>query len=100
VLNGREGIERFPPAVELPFEEAVVKQLRQLDRRVSAGTILELIEGRRPEDVRRALAVTRRERPQEVTAFFAACLGRRVGGEVVTQRRGIPALKHADEPYG
>ena len=100
VLNGREGIERFPPAVELPFEEAVVKQLRQLDRRVSAGTILELIEGRRPEDVRRALAATRRERPQEVTAFFAACLGRRVGGEVVTPRRGIPALKHADEPYG
>jgi uncharacterized protein len=100
VLNGREGIERFPPAVELPFEEAVVKQLRQLDRRVSAGTILELIEGRRPEDVRRALAVTRRERPQEVTPFFAACLGRRVGGEVVTPRRGIPALKHADEPYG
>ena len=28
VLNGREGIERFPPAVELPFGEAVVKQLR------------------------------------------------------------------------
>ena len=100
VLNGREGIERFPPAVELPFEQAVVKQLRQLDRRVSADTILELIEGRRSEDVRRALAVTRRERPQEVTAFFAACLGRRVAGEVVTPRRGIPALKHADEPYG
>ncbi len=100
VLNGREGIERFPPAVELPFAQAVVKQLRQLDRRVSADTILELIEGRRSEDVRRALAVTRRERPQEVTAFFAACLGRRVGGEVVTPRRGIPALKHADEPYG
>ncbi len=100
VLNGREGIERFPPAVELPFAQAVVKQLRQLDRRVSADTILELIEGRRSEDVRRALAVTRRERPQEVTAFFTACLGRRVGGEVVTPRRGIPALKHADEPYG
>jgi DNA helicase HerA-like ATPase len=100
VLNGREGIERFPPAVELPFEQAVVKQLRQLDRRVSADTILELIEGRRGEDVRRALAVTRRERPQEVTPFFAACLGRRVGGEVVAPRRGIPALKHADEPYG
>src|SRR3954447_20443414 len=100
ILNGREGIERFPPAVELPFGEAVVKQLRQLDRRISADTILELIEGRRSEDVRRALAVTRRERPQDVAVFFAACLGRRVGGEVVTPRRGIPALKHADEPYG
>src|SRR3954466_485666 len=37
VLNGREGIERFPPAVELPFEEAVVRQLRRLDRRVARG---------------------------------------------------------------
>jgi uncharacterized protein len=100
VLNGREGIERFPPAVELPFEEAVVKQVRQLDRRISADTIRVMIEGRRSEDVRRALAVTRRERPQDVATFFAACLGRRVGGEVVTPRRGIPALRHADEPYG
>src|SRR4051812_37920956 len=100
ILNGREGIERFPPAVELPFEEAVVKQLRQLDRRISAETVLGLIEGRRSEDVRRALAVTRRERPQDVAAFFAACLGRRGGGEVMPPRRGIPALKHADEPYG
>jgi len=100
VLNGREGIERFPPAVELPFEEAVVQQVRQLDRRISADTIRVMIEGRRSEDVRRALAVTRRERPQDVAPFFAACLGRRVGGEVVTPRRGIPALKHADEPYG
>jgi hypothetical protein len=59
-----------------------------------------MIEGRRSEDVRRALAVTRRERPQDVATFFAACLGRRVGGEVVAPRRGIPALRHADEPYG
>jgi len=100
VLNGREGIERFPPAVELPFDEAVVKRVRQLDRRISADTIRVMIEGRRSEDVRRALAVTRRERPQDVATFFAACLGRRVGGEVVTPRRGIPALRHADEPYG
>src|SRR6188472_646146 len=100
VMTSRDGIERYPPTSEISFADAVVKQLRQLDRRVSADTILELIEGRRSEDVRRALAVTRRERPQEVTAFFAACLGRRVGGEVVTPRRGIPALKHADEPYG
>jgi uncharacterized protein len=100
VLNGREGIERFPPAAELPFDEAVVRQLRQLDRRTSGDAVRALIEGRRSEDVRRALAATRRERPQDVCAFFAACLGRRVGGEVVAPRRGIPALKHADEPYG
>jgi hypothetical protein len=100
VLNSREGIERFPPAPELPFAEAVLRQLRQLDRRISAETVLTLMDGRREEDVRRALAVTRRERPHDAEAFFAACLGRRVSGEVVAPRRAIPALKHADEPYG
>src|SRR3954447_8924408 len=100
VLNSREGIERFPPVAELPFEEAVVRQLRRLDRRVSSEAVRTLIDGRREEDVRRALAATRRERPTDAYTFFSACLGRRVGGEVVTPRRGIPALKHADEPYG
>src|SRR3954463_11810249 len=80
VLNGREGIERFPPAVELPFGEAVVKQLRQLDRRISADTLLEFIAGTREEDVRRALSATRRERPEDATAYFSAGVGRPRGG--------------------
>ncbi len=100
VLNSREGIERFPPAAELPFEDAVARQMRALDRRVSADAVRALIEGRREEDVRRALAATRRERPADAYAFFTACLGRRVGGEVVAARRGIPALKRADDSYG
>jgi len=100
VLNSREGIERFPPATDLPFAEAVARQLRQLDRRVSLEAVNEVIEGRKEEDVRRALAATRRERPHDAYAFFVACLGRRVNGEVVGPRRGVPALKHVDEPYG
>jgi uncharacterized protein len=100
VLNGREGIERFPPAAELSFADAVSRQIRQLDRRVSSDAILALVEGRREEDVRRALAATRRERPADVCAFFSACLGRRVNGEVSAPRRGIPALKRADDSYG
>ena len=34
VLNSREAIERFPPTIELPFADAVARQLRNLDRRV------------------------------------------------------------------
>src|SRR5918998_372932 len=100
VLNSREGIERFPPAPELPFADAVARQLRQLDRRISAESIRALVEGRREQDVRRALAATRRERPADVYAFFSACLGRRVSGEVTATRRGIPALKRVDDSYG
>ncbi len=100
VLNGREGIERYPPAAELPFADAVARQMRRLDRRVSADAVRALIEGRREADVRRALSATRRERPDDAYAFFTACLGRRVNGEVAIPRRGIPALKRADDSYG
>ena len=100
VLNSREGIERFPPATELPFPDAVARQLRQLDRKVSSEAVRELIEGRHEEDVRRALAATRRERPVDAYSYFTACLGRRIAGEVVGTRRGIPALKQVDDSYG
>lgn len=100
VLNSREGIERFPPAAELPFPDAVARQLRQLDRKVSSEAVRELIEGRHEEDVRRALAATRRERPVDAYSYFTACLGRRIAGEMVGTRRGIPALKQVDDSYG
>jgi DNA helicase HerA-like ATPase len=99
VLNSRDGIERFPPAADLSFPDAVARQMRRLDRRVSSDAVRTLIEGRREEDVRRALSATRRERPDDAYAFFTACLGRRVSSEVVAPRRGIPALKHSDDPY-
>jgi DNA helicase HerA-like ATPase len=100
VLGSREGIERFPPAAELSFADAVARQLRGLDRRVSADAVRTLIDGRREDDVRRALGATRRERPDDALAFFTACLGRRVNGEVVAARRGVPAIKRAEDGYG
>ncbi|HET6798605.1 MAG TPA: hypothetical protein VFH40_15735 [Gemmatimonadales bacterium] len=99
VLNSREGIERFPPASEVAFDDAVIRQLRRLDRRISSDAVRTLIEGRRDDEVRRALSATRRERPADVFAYFSACLGRRVTGEIPAPRRGIPALRHADDPY-
>lgn len=100
ILGGREGVERFPPVPELPFAEAVVRQLRLLDRKVSGDAVRALVDGRREDDVRRALGATRRERPADALAFFTACLGRRVGAEVAPSRRGIPAVKHGDDGYG
>ncbi len=100
VLGGREGIERFPPSGDVPFPEAVVRRLRAIDRRVSAEGVYAAIEGRREDDVRRALSATRRERPADPLAYFIACLGRRVAGEVVLPRRGIPAVRRGDDGYG
>jgi hypothetical protein len=100
VLGGREGIERFPPGPELPFAAAVARQLRRLDRRIAPSAVEAMLEGRREDDVRRALSATRRERPTDPLAFFSVCLGRRVNGEVVGPRRGVPAVKHGDDGYG
>jgi uncharacterized protein len=100
VLGSREAIERFPPSAELPFADAVARQLRGLDRRVSPDAVRALVDGRREEDVRRALGATQRERPDDALAFFTACLGRRVNGEVVAPRRGIPAVKRSEDGYG
>jgi hypothetical protein len=58
-----------------------------------------LIDGRREEDVRRALHATRRTRPDNVLAFFTAQLGKRVEREVVPAR-GVPGLKRMEDPYG
>lgn len=100
VLGGREGIERYPPAAEATLAEAAVRQLRLLDRRVSADAVRAAVDGRREDDVRRALAATRRERPLDPLAYFIGCLGRRVTTEVAAPRRGIPAVKRADDGYG
>jgi hypothetical protein len=101
VLTGREGVERFPPAAELPFADAVARQLRTLDRSVSTDRVRSALEGRREDDVRRALAATRRSRPDDPLAYFISVLGRRIEAErLAAPRRGIPAVAAPDDPYG
>lgn len=101
VLSGREGVERFPPAIDLPFPDAVARQLGRMDRRVRADAVAALLEGRREDDVRRALAATRRARPDEPMAYFTKALGRKVQAEPAGSRPGIGTLaRGADDVYG
>lgn len=99
VLTGREGVERFPPTADLPFAMAVTRRLRALDPSVSPGKVAEVIEGRGEDEVRRALHLTVRERPDLPMAFFVACLGRRVPTEAPAPRRGVPGVRDLPDPY-
>ncbi len=102
VLRGRDGVERFPPAADVPFEEAVVRQLVRLDRRVRPNQVKDLIADREPDDVRRALAAARRTRPDDVLAYFRKVLGARVDSDasLARERQAVPPLNPiADEPY-
>jgi uncharacterized protein len=100
VLRGRDGVERFPPAADLPFEDAVVRQLAKLDPRVRPNLVKDVIADRSEEDVRRALAHTRQARPKDVFACFKQQLGGRVVAAPAPLRESVPPLNSiADEPY-
>jgi DNA helicase HerA-like ATPase len=100
VLRGRDGVERFPPAADLPFEDAVVRQLVKLDRRVRPNLVKDLIADRREEDVRRALAHTRQTRPQDAFAHFKKQLGGRVAAVPAAARETVAPLNPiSDDPY-
>jgi DNA helicase HerA-like ATPase len=101
VLRGRNGVERFPPGADLPFEDAVVRQLVRLDARVRPNQVKDLIADRTPDDVRRALAATRRARADDPLAVFRRALGHRVPTAPPDRaREAVPPLNPiSDDPY-
>jgi DNA helicase HerA-like ATPase len=100
VLRGRDGMERFPAAVDLAFDDAVARQLTRLDRRIRPNQVKDLIADRTEEDVRRALAAVRQKRPEDVLAYFRKALGGRVAPDAPRERRAVPPLNPiSDEPY-
>src|SRR3989475_2429182 len=70
VLRGRDGVERFPPAADLPFEDAVVRQLVKLDRRGGATPVQGLIAAPRGGGGRRAPPPPPPEPPPDPGAPF------------------------------
>jgi hypothetical protein len=99
VLSGRDGVERFPPRSELGFAEAVARRLRVLDPSLSSNRVMDVVAGRREEDVRRALNATIRARPEQPLAFFVKCLGREVRPEPATPKAGVKPIRTSGDPY-
>jgi DNA helicase HerA-like ATPase len=100
VLRGRDGVERYPPAPDLPFEDAVALQVTRLDPGVRPNQVKDLIAGREEADVRRALATVRRERPADLLATLRKRLGSRVASETARERAAVPPLTPIpEEPY-
>ncbi len=100
IMSGRDGVEQFPPQPDLSLDAAVARQLRGLDRAITANMIKDLIDGRRDEDVLKALHATRRIKPENVLAYFTAQLGQRVRAEA-NAGPGIrpPVIKRVEDPY-
>lgn len=100
ILSGREGVERFPPAPDMPFADAVLQQLRRLDPGTPSDVWRALLDGRSEDDIRRALGATRRARADRPLAFFEAALGRRPASESLNApRRAVRPVPQFDDPY-
>ncbi|HET7042702.1 MAG TPA: hypothetical protein VFI13_11810 [Gemmatimonadales bacterium] len=99
VMSGRDGVERFPPQPEIPFAEAMWRQLVKLEKGLTRQQVKELVDGRKEDDVRRAVHAARRVRPDSVIAYVKSAMGKVVQGEVVKPRGGVGRLKGSEDPY-
>jgi len=99
VLSGREGVEKFPPQPDIPFAEAMWRQLVKLEKGLTRQQVAEMCEGRKPEDVRRAVHAARRVRPDSVLAYVKAALGKVIPAEQPKPRGGVGRLKGTEDPY-
>lgn len=100
VLSGPEGIKRFPPQVDISFQDAIVRQLTALDRSIAPAAVRDLIVDHHELDVRRAFLATKRTHPQDVLSYFTASLPKVVRREPT--RRGnepVTPLRVTDDPY-
>ncbi len=99
VMQGREGVEQFPPVAEVPFPQAIARRLRAIDPSIETAVVVDLVGGRVEDDVRRALHATERARPEGVLAYFRACLGRSVTAEIRDNRPTVRGVGSSDDPY-
>ncbi len=105
VMAGRDGIKRFEPAYDLPFEEAVVRHLKRLDAKISANEVKDLIAGREEAEVLQALHRTQQARPDGVLAYFRGCLKKKVARDVVPaggapeSGPGMGRIEIPEDPY-
>ena len=100
VMLGRDGADRYPQAVEVSLEHAVVRSLRQLDPGVTLGWVRDTIGIATEEEVIRARNATLHTRPDDVKGFFASQFRRIVPPRQPARAPTIPLrTTPGDDPY-
>ena len=101
-MAGREGVRRFEPAHDLPFQDAVARHLRRLDPALAANDVKDAIAGQDTDEVLRALHRVQQLRPQAPLAFLKSLLKQKPELEVVPPGKpGRPRLMMdvPEDPY-
>jgi hypothetical protein len=107
VMLGRDGVEKFPQAVETGLDAAIYRALRPLDQSVTLPWVQKLVALYDEADLLRARDATARARPANARAYFESQFRRVVPTEAAVgamaasreETRPVRSLP-IDDPYG
>jgi DNA helicase HerA-like ATPase len=101
IMNGREGVERFPQPDQPSLDVSVLRSLRTLDPSVAQQWVVDIIASHREADVIRARNRTLLARPSDVRSYFAAALPAAAPVRVAKSSpvRSLVSVPDSDDPY-
>ena len=101
VMRGRDGAEKYPQAIDIKFEAAVLRTLRTLDPSLTIGWLQDVMGIHDEEEIVRARNATMRERPADVRKFFQAQLRPIVSATATPRPVATPVRSGpTNDPYG
>lgn len=96
VLRGPDGTRMFPPADDLPLEEAVWRNLSRIDGGISRGDVKDAVAvAADPEEVVRAMNVTLQRRPEDAASAFRSFIRKKAGTYAAPDRPTITVVQDA-----
>ncbi|MEN6356722.1 MAG: ATP-binding protein [Armatimonadota bacterium] len=95
ILRGPDGIKMFPPANDLPLEEAVWRNLNRLDGGVSRNDVSDIVSSAAdPSEIVRAMNITLQRKPDDPVSHFRNCVRKKAGVQMTPDAKPsfIPVL--------
>jgi len=80
VMRGPDGIKMFPPAEDLPLEEAVWRNLSRLDQSLSRNEVKDVVAAASdPQEIVRAMNMTLQKNSDDPTGYFRRAVRKKAG---------------------
>ncbi len=102
ILRGPDGIKMFPPAEDLPLEEAVWRNLSRINGGLSRSEVKDVVAAAPDADeVVRAMNITLQKMPEDPASFFRNCVRKKAGMRVPdTVPSFVPVVEpDANDPF-